>query len=571
MKSKYTELIDRNCPLPEYPRPQLRRDNYKCLNGEWECCFTSASAGAPSKVDRKILVPFSPESELSGVGRSLAPNELLWYRRKFTVEQPYANGNTLLHFGAVDQTADVYVNGKLATTHVGGYTPFSGNITGFLISGENELVVRVRDITDTGWQSRGKQRLKRGGIWYTPQSGIWQTVWLECVPSLYVTSLRIIPDLDDGSVSVTVHTNRTSDVSISACGKTVSARSSDTAVLKLDSFGEWSPESPTLYDLSVQAGEDCVTSYFGMRKFEVRPDSSGVNRLFLNNRPYFHTGVLDQGYYSDGMLTPPCDKAIVDDILLMKSMGFNTLRKHIKMEPLRWYYHCDRLGMLVWQDMINGGESYKPLTVTAPCFAEGLRIGDHKYSLFGRENADGRRQYYVELYELLTNLINCVSIAMWVPFNEGWVQFDAESVVRYIRDIDKTRTIDHASGWHDQYIGNTKSLHVYFRPYKFRRDKLNRAVMLTEFGGYSLRIDGHCFCKKTFGYKEFEDNEALLRNFVQLYEEQIIPAKAKGLCASIYTQLSDVEDEVNGFVTYDRAVVKLNPDDVALINSKLRD
>ena len=425
MKSKYTELIDRNCPLPEYPRPQLRRDNYKCLNGEWECCFTSASAGAPSKFDRKILVPFSPESELSGVGRSLAPNELLWYRRKFTVEQPYANGNTLLHFGAVDQTADVYVNGKLATTHVGGYTPFSCNITGFLISGENELVVRVRDITDTGWQSRGKQRLKRGGIWYTPQSGIWQTVWLECVPSLYVTSLRIIPDLDDGSVSVTVHTNRTSDVSISACGKTVSARSSDTAVLKLDSFGEWSPESPTLYDLSVQAGEDCVTSYFGMRKFEVRPDSSGVNRLFLNNRPYFHTGVLDQGYYSDGMLTPPCDKAIVDDILLMKSMGFNTLRKHIKMEPLRWYYHCDRLGMLVWQDMINGGESYKPLTVTAPCFAEGLRIGDHKYSLFGRENADGRRQYYVELYELLTNLINCVSIAMWVPFNEGWGQFDA--------------------------------------------------------------------------------------------------------------------------------------------------
>ncbi|MDO4567535.1 MAG: glycoside hydrolase family 2 TIM barrel-domain containing protein [Clostridia bacterium] len=570
MRSVYFDSVDRNLPLPEYPRPQLRRSSYICLNGVWQCAFMPLGSGAPERYEHDILVPFSPETELSGVKRALTPDRELWYHRRFELPDGFVRGRVILHFGAVDQTADVFVNGTLVASHTGGYTPFKCDITQHL-SDCNELTVRVTDITDAGSHSRGKQKTKRGGIWYTPQSGIWQTVWLESVPETYVTRLRILPSIDDGSISVTVYANADAAVAVSACGSSARGVSGEPITLKLDAFELWSPENPKLYELSVECGDDMVESYFGMRKFEVREDKSGVKRLFLNGEPYFHTGVLDQGYYCDGLLTPPCDQAMIDDISLMKRMGFNTLRKHIKVEPLRWYYHCDRLGMLVWQDMVNGGSSYKPLTVTAPCFIDGHSVKDNNYALFAREDAAGRAQYYRELRETVNALVNCVSIAMWVPFNEGWGQFDAATAVRFLLDMDSSRTIDHASGWHDQRIGDTKSLHVYFKPYEFKPDELKRAVMLTEFGGYSLRIEGHSFGKKTFGYKGCATPEELLSALRKLYENEIIPAKALGLCAAIYTQLSDVEDEVNGFITYDRAVVKLDPNDVLTLNAQLAD
>ena len=572
MKTKYTDLVDKTCPLPEYPRPQLQRQSYLCLNGMWQCAFTDKDAARPADFPLDILVPFSPEAELSGVNRTLQPHEALWYRRTFTLSDSSLEGHLLLHFDAVDQTAEVYVNGSLAGRHTGGYTAFELDIVDLAVPGENELVVRVVDVSDTSWHSRGKQRTRRGGIWYTAQSGIWQTVWLEAVPKIYVTDLVIRPLYDDGAVEVTVNTNFATTVTVSAIARAATGQSGQPIILTLpDGWEAWSPENPRLYDLVVTAGADRVTSYFGMRKFSVGTDEKGVRRLFLNGRPYFHTGVLDQNYYADGLLTPPCDEALVDDITLMREMGFNTLRMHIKIAPLRWYYHCDRLGMLVWQDMINGGGQYKLPVISLPVFLEGMSIRDSRYRLFSREDAEGRAQYYAELDELLKRLINVVSLAMWVPFNEGWGQFDAKAAVDFILKRDTTRTIDHASGWHDQHIGDTRSLHVYFRPYRFRRDKLGRAVMLTEFGGFSLREDGHCFNAKTFGYKKCTDRGELLRRFIKLYERDIIPSKEKGLCAAIYTQLSDVEDEVNGFVTYDREAVKMRPEDVRAINDRLRD
>ena len=318
-------------------------------------------------------------------------------------------------------------------------------------------------------------------------------------------------------------------------------------------------------------GEDCVKSYFGMRKFGVEQDEAGTPRLFLNGKPYFHTGVLDQGYWPDGLYTAPSDAAMVSDIRAMKEMGFNMLRKHIKVEPLRWYYHCDRLGMLVWQDMPNGGGKYNLATISLPLLTgKHHSDGEKHYRRFARADARGRQAYYDELEEMVALLYNSPSVAMWVPFNEGWGQFDAAEAVRRIQAMDETRTIDHASGWHDQGIGAVQSLHVYFKPYKFAPDKLGRAVLLSEFGGYNRRIEGHCFNKKDFGYKRFESEEALLGAWRALYENEILPAKEQGLAAAVYTQLSDVEDELNGLLTYDRAVKKLPADAVREINERLK-
>lgn len=620
MKSKYENEIDRNCPLSEYPRPQMERDSYLCLNGQWQYAVIKnrkfdieedpgtvwAGIGNRHKGASygTIRVPFSPESELSGANFTLRPDETLWYRREFEIrelmealpEEIRENARCILHFGAVDQIADVWVNGVHVGRHIGGFTAFSMDITDALqckkstdeteedrehgpVFGTQELIVRVQDLSDTSDHSRGKQKRRHGGIWYTPQSGIWQTVWLEAVPAVHVEQLRIRPLFDDGRLAVTVRTNLPAQVQIHAQveGYTLTAEGigGETLLLMLpDSFRAWSPEDPVLYDLTVCAKDpaagslDVVRSYFGMRKFSIEADEKGVKRLYLNGYPYFRTGVLDQGYYSDGLLTPPCDKAMEEDILLMKKLGYNVLRKHIKIEPMRWYYHCDRLGMLVWQDMINGGASYNPAVITLPVFLENLRLSDQRYALFGRKNAAGRKQYAVELKEMLLQLRNVVSLELWTPFNEGWGQFDAEKISRMIRKADPERLIDHASGWYDQGIGETKSLHVYFRPFKYRKED-NRAVILTEFGGYSHRVEEHSMCKKSFGYRGYSTPEKLQEGIVKLYEEQILPAARDGLAAAIYTQLSDVEEEVNGFVTYDREVVKIDAEAIRRCNEKL--
>ena len=554
MLTQWGEKLDKNNVLPEYPRPQMRRSSFINLNGEWDYAFTAAGEKQPEKWQGKILVPFSPESELSGVGRRLMPDEYLWYRRDW-VRPEDMSGRVILHFGAVDQSCTVYINGLRAYRHRGGYLPFEFDATGFLSKEVNEISLSVRDVSDTSFHSRGKQSSSRGGIWYTPQSGIWQTVWAECIPKDCVKKLRITPNFDGAYVEVSADTVGESKASAIFDGQLYPLP----AKIPVPGFEPWMPENPKLYDFSVVCGEDKVDSYFAMRKFSVETDSKGVKRLFLNGRPYFHNGLLDQGYWSDGMYTAPSDEALIFDIQTAKDMGFNMLRKHIKIEPLRWYYHCDRLGMLVWQDMINGGGQYNPAVVAAP-LVTGIHLSDKNHKLFAREDMEGRVEYETELNEMIDLLYNCPCIAMWVPFNEGWGQFDAARIAEKIANADPTRTIDHASGWHDQKIGDTKSLHVYFKKYDFKPDKLGRAVLLSEFGGYNLRCGGHSFSEKDFGYKKFKSEKELIKALEELYGKQIKPAHEKGLAAAVYTQLSDVEDEVNGLMTYDRKVVKISPD-----------
>jgi hypothetical protein len=566
MKTVWGENLERSNVLTEYPRPQMVRESYLNLNGVWDYAITE-SEEPPENFDGEILVPFSPECELSGVKRKLSPSQTLWYRRKLRLPPDFNIGRVILHFGAADQIAAVYVNGTEVCCHVGGYTPFSSDITANLRA-ENTILVEVRDFCDTSYHSRGKQKSRRGGIWYTAQSGIWQTVWMESVPKNYITALRITPLFDESAAEITVLSEGSNLCRAYAGNTEVVFSSNKPARLPMQSFIPWTPENPHLYDLTVTMGEDSVKSYFGMRKFSVEPDRNGIKRLFLNNSPYFHNGLLDQGYYSDGMYTAPSDEAMIFDIQAAKDMGFNMLRKHIKIEPLRWYYHCDRIGMLVWQDMINGGGDYSLFTVTSPLLT-GIHLNDHNYKRFARGDAEGRRQYYRELFEMIRHLYNSVSIAMWVPFNEGWGQFDAGEAVRRILEIDTTRTIDHASGWHDQHIGDIKSLHVYFKKYRFRKDKLGRAIILSEFGGYNFRVDGHTFNEKDYGYKKSETADELLKAYRNLYDNEILPAKKEGLCAAVYTQLTDVEDELNGLITYDRKVIKLPADKVRQINERV--
>lgn len=570
LMTPWGEHLDENCILTEYPRPQMRRDSYLNLNGRWEYAITDSDE-LPRRWDGTILVPFSPESALSGVGRSLQPGQTLWYRREVILPQGFipADGRLLLHFGAVDQEAAVYWNGRLLGRHMGGYNAFTLDATDAL-GPRNSLVVRVHDDTDASFHSRGKQKTRRGGIWYTPQSGIWQTVWMEAVPRHYIESLRIVPLFDQSAVEVMVRCSQPLQCEATVDGRTVPFTSGEPACIPMPDFRAWSPEDPYLYDLSVTLGEDRVESYFGMRKMEVRADRGGVKRLFLNGEPYFQSGLLDQGYWPDGLYTAPSDEALIYDIQTAKAMGFNLLRKHIKVEPMRWYYHCDRLGMMVWQDMPSGGGKYRFSTITLP-LVTGIHRRDNHYRAFARASSQGRGEYMDELEEMVGQLFNAPSVVLWVPFNEGWGQFDSTFVMERLRALDPTRPVDPASGWHDQGAGELRSLHVYFKPFRFRRDRRGRALALSEFGGYNLRVDGHCFNQKDYGYRRLPDAAALWRDFSRLYEREVLPAVPRGLCASVYTQLSDVEDELNGLMTYDRRVVKLDADEVRELNERLKE
>ena len=553
MKTPWTDQVNRDAPLPEYPRPQLRRERWLNLNGRWQYAITTASV-EPGSYDGEIIVPFSPETELSGVGRTLRAGEYLWYRRELTLPEELHGAHVLLHFGAVDQECELWINGEFIRKHTGGYLPFEAEITEFAESEKLSIVLRVTDDTDGGSQNtRGKQKTRRGGIWYTPQSGIWQTVWLEAVPEQYIRSVTITPDIDRSVVVVSAETNGGE-----AIAEFAGERYRLPARIPVPNAELWSPEHPKLYDICFTCGEDRVESYFAMRKFSVARDEMGNPRLFLNNAPYFQNGVLDQGYWPDGLYTAPCDEAMIFDITTAKSMGFNMLRKHIKIEPLRWYYHCDRLGMLVWQDMPCGGGHYDPAVVTAPLLT-GISLKDNAYRLFGRENAEGRAQFERELTEMVKLLYNCPCISLWVIFNEGWGQFDAKRMFDHVRTLDKTRPVDHASGWHDQGVGQVVSRHIYFTKPKYKPDKLGRVVLLSEFGGYVLREGSHSMSKRSFGYRVFETPGHLELALDELYQEDIAEARRRGLAAAVYTQLTDVEDELNGLITYDRIVVKVHP------------
>ncbi len=561
MKTIWGEKLDTNNILQEYPRPQLVRDSYINLNGCWEYCVTNGEK--PHKYNEKILVPFSPECELSGEVTKPTPAQTTWYKKNISIPKGFNKGKLILHFGAVDWHAQVFINERIVGEHKGGYTSFSFDITSFLEAKDNDLVVKVTDPSDTKSQPRGKQKTKNGGIWYTPQSGIWQTVWIESVHENYITSIDYIPKCNEEKIQIRVNTNTSAreDCILLLEGKKHIVRTNEITDITMQNFTYWSPEKPHLYSITCKYKKDNIQSYFAMREMTIQKDASGTKRLFLNGKEYFNNGVLDQGYWSDGLYTAPSDEALKYDIQKMKELGFNTLRKHIKVEPMRWYYHCDTIGMLVWQDMINGGGDYKLTTISAPAFVP-YNLKDTKYNAFARQDKEGRNQFWVEYKEMLEQLKNCPSIVLWVPFNEGWGQFDSKKAYAITKEIDSTRVIDHASGWHDQGIGDFKSLHIYFRPYKFNKDKKNRAVILSEFGGFSYKEQTGTGQKKTFSYKKLRTREDFVMAVISLFEKEIVVAKKQGLCASIYTQLSDVEEETNGFLSFDRKECKIEKEEL---------
>lgn len=603
--SRWGKEIDPGNILQEYPRPNLVRDSYFNLNGEWECRINESEAA--DFYDETIIVPFSPESMLSGVGKIVMPHQRLHYRKKFTLPEGFKKSRVLLHFGAVDQECSVFVNGIRVGGHKGGYLPFHFDITDSLRQGENVLTLSVTDRTEQSPHARGKQKLQKKGkyasLFYTPQSGIWKTVWMESVEKAYIEDVRITPLYDDSSVrfEITVlNACKTSGAEASG-GKASGGETSGTvrlAVLergveigqaeitvrqekeikkvisqeiKLDGFKPWTPDTPHLYDVIIRYGEDEVRSYFGMRKLSTGRDGKGILRFFLNNKPYFFNGILDQGYWPESLMTAPSDEALVYDIIKLKEMGYNTIRKHVKIEAERFYYHCDRLGMMVWQDMPNGGGEYNMVFVThlpnaSDRFARG--VSDRHYGIFKRKDGEGRRQYYTDLKNMVSTLYNYPSIAVWVPFNEGWGQFDAAKATKEVREIDSGRLINEACGWFDQGGGDMYSIHNYRHKLKVKPQQ-DRVVALTEYGGYAYPVEEHLSCKKEFGYQHYHSTEELTQNYKRLWEEEIYPNLQYGLCSAIYTQTSDIEEEINGVLTYDREIVKLDEDQVKEMNDKL--
>ena len=578
-------------PLAEYPRPAMRRDSCEILNGPWQYAITQ-TAEYPAAWQGSILVPYSPEAPASGVGRTLQPGQWLHYHRLFA---PPAGegGRVLLHFGAVDYACAVQVNGHLAGGHRGGYWPFTLDITDLLNgTGRNSLWLAVQDPTGHGTQARGKQTLKPGGMFYPDQSGIWQTVWLERVPDNYIQTLTVTPDYDARTVTVRVHTAKPGGAvnlwaMVRAGGVTIAedwgsdeADQDGEVTLNIpeEHFFPWSPDTPFLYDLTVgtnqgeEAGLDTVHSYFALRKWSCAPDAHGVLRFCLNDKPILLNGLLDQGYWPEGLYTPPSDAAVERELSEVKALGFNLLRKHAKIEPQRWYYHCDRLGLIVWQDIVNGGSAYNLwfvtyLTNVLQPLLRRFPDGKAAYSLLSRAKPVGREEYAHELADTVQALRCHPCIACWVPFNEGWGQFDAGKAVQALRALDGTRLVDEASGWFDQGGGDVHSLHNYFYPLRIRPQK--RTVALSEYGGIAWPMPGHEPPHKTYGYGTAKDRQELTARYKKLQLKTVLPQLEKGLSALVYTQLTDVEDEVNGLFTYDRAAVKPDANAVRSVNAAL--
>ena len=554
-------------PLNDYPRPQFFRYSYKSLNGYWDYKI-SKNLEIPSDFDGKILVPYSPETKLSEVNHILQPDEYLFYRLKFSLYDFQVKDKVFLHFLAVDQIAEVYLNGHYLGKHVGGFLPFSFEIKQY-IKEENELIVKVQDFTDTSYHSRGKQKLEHGGIWYTPQSGIYFPVFLESVPRDYIESIKITPDIDNEEIILNVKSS-VDDVSVNVFDKTKQIPTNTDVHIKVDKMHLWSPEDPYLYTLKISTLHDEVFSYFAMRKFSLVKDENGITRLGLNNKPYFMKGVLDQGYYHDGLLTPSSYDSYVKDVKFVKSLGFNMIRKHIKIEIPRWYYECDKQGIIVWQDFVNGGEKYKLPTIVLPLIF-GNHHNDHNYKMFSRQNEEGRKETIQEFKDTIDYLYNIPSIGLWTIFNEGWGQFDSKEIYSELIKLDNTRLYDHASGWHDQGISDVKSYHVYFKPFKIKKSKnlQERAVILSEFGGFVLSIPGHMM-EGNHVYKSFKTKEEWLTKYKDTIKRDVIDNIPNGLSAIVYTQLSDVEEELNGFITFDREVIKVDTEKIKEINDQIK-
>lgn len=599
MKQLYTRWgknLDRDHVLEEYPRPLLMREDYQILNGWWDYAFT-IDYKRPQQYEGRILVPFSPETALSGAGRQLKPDEYLWYRRNFNLpgwEREKGQNRILLHFGAVDQSCEVRINGHKVKRHTGGYLPFEVDISRYAQESANELIVAVKDLSDTSYHSKGKQKLNAGGMFYTAQSGIWQTVWLEKVPETYIKEIKTVPDIEKKIIRIKVSSSYSTDkknvdklsrnlpieIKIRKPGlypdpvvkpsqistedmleTAVQAVSDKWIEIPIESISLWNCETPYLYYFEVKLGDDRAISYFAMRKFSLETKvHEEFPRICLNGEVQFQNGVLDQGYWPESLYTPPSDAAMIFDIQEMKKTGFNMVRKHLKIEPQRWYYHCDRLGIVVWQDMVNGGSYYKHWFVTyGATLLSWLRIPmrDVYPRLLSREAKAGRLEFIREMKETIRLLGNHPSIAAWVIFNEGWGQFQTEDMTRIVRRLDPNRLIDQASGWFDQGGGDFSSLHNYFFKL-FIRPERERTSVLSEFGGYSYREPGHCAKEKLYGYGICKNKKDLEKRFLERWQgvRNLIP---QGLSASIYTQWTDVEEEVNGVFTYDREVRKIEP------------
>jgi len=562
----------------------MLRPDWMNLNGTWEYSILPIPAPAPREFQGRILVPFPVESLLSGVQKPLRPDERLWYRRTFSIPAGWQGQRILLHFGAVDYACEVWVNGNTAGTHTGGYLPFSMDITDHLQNGENILMVGVTDPTDSGLQERGKQVLNPKSIWYTAVSGIWQTVWLEPVPQIHIASLRLTPDLDLEQLGIRVQVNGNSDGctvitrSVDANGRMISCREDAGQELRLQvpDPRPWSPDDPYLYPLTITLEKDGqvldrAESYFAMRKFSLLPDSQGRMRVALNNQPIFLYGPLDQGYFPDGLYTAPSEEAMLYDIQYTKELGCNLIRKHVKVEPARWYAACDRLGMIVMQDMPNGGVPASDV-VAFLAIITGLRRSDRRgLHRFGRHAARNRVQLRTELQEMIDHLYNFACIAAWVPFNESWGQFHANEVSEWVNSHDSTRLVDHASGWFDQGGGDFISKHVYFKklPRNLKPD-VRRAAIISEFGGYSLKTPGHMWNEaKKYGYRYFNTREELTEAYLHLLQDELEPLIRNGLSSAVYTQTTDVEIEINGYLTYDRTIEKMDAGKLKAAHTRL--
>lgn len=541
-------------PWAVYPRPQLKRESFICLNGEWDFAVNERN------YTKKILVPFAPESMLSGVETVFSDSDVLWYKTEFSLPEGFVKERVILHFGAVDQKAEVFINGTFVGSHEGGYLPFSFDITEFLDE-KNVLEVSVKDTLNDFVLPYGKQCRKRGGMWYTPVTGIWQTVWLESVSKRYVKGLKIDTKTDSARILADgvkngVVTVKTPD------GNVEFPLENGEADIKLENPRNWSPEDPYLYFFTIDTGYDFIESYFALRTLEII-EFDGIKRLCLNGKPYFFHGLLDQGYWSDGLFLPATEKGFESDILAMKRLGFNMLRKHIKIEPEQFYFDCDRLGMVVFQDMVNNGDySFFRDTALPTVFLK--KLDDRRL----HKDEKTRKVFEQAMLETVKHLYNHPSICYWTIFNEGWGQFCSSEMYRKLREIDRSRFIDSASGWFSGGKSDVDSQHIYFKKVKMKPSK--KPLVLSEFGGYSYKPEGHVFnTESTYGYGKFSRREEFVSALRRLYLEEVIPHVEKGLCATVYTQVSDVEDETNGLISYDRKVEKVLPEEFLDISKKL--
>ena len=570
IKTSWGEQLDPKNVLPEYPRPIMERNDWKNLNGPWKYAITKKGDPTPAAYQGDILVPFAVESSLSGVGKMINEKEELWYQRTFDVPSAWRGKQILLHFGAVDWKAEVWVNDVKVGEHTGGFTPFYFDITSVLNKGNNDLVVKVWDPSDRGEQPRGKQIANPHGIWYTPVTGIWQTVWLEPVATQYITNLKTTPDIDNNSVKVEVAANTTSADKVEVKvfdGKNLVAKGAALNGVPVElampaNAKLWSPDSPFLYNMEVTLYKDGkaidqVKSYTAMRKYSIRKGQNGITRLQLNNKDYFQFGPLDQGCWTDGLNTAPTDDSFVYDLKKTKDFGYNMVRKHVKVEPARWYTHCDQLGLIVWQDMPNGGPS--PQWQARNYFN-------------GREvirSAASEANYRKEWKEIIDCLYSYPSIAVWVPFNEAWGQFKTPEIVAWTKEYDPSRLVNPASGGNHYTCGDILDLHHYPGPNMFLYDP-RRATVLGEYGGIGLVVEGNTWVndKKNWGYVKFNTSDEVTNEFIK-YGKHLLELIQKGFSAAVYTQTTDVEGEINGLMTYDRKVIKMNEAKVREINQQI--